>query len=180
MSCYMRLNDIFNWLIIIWHSWCEITHTEGSHGDMVSECFSWHVSTCTRTHACCLFIHEKRAGQQAYFANGGAKVDVRAAAAVWSRPDWPTCAWLYPEPLCTQETTILTLAASEEPPSTEGGTENWQGRKTAKRGEKKGKSTTETKEGRRLIKDEKRTVRAPGQWRQTMDISQQASGNSFC
>lgn len=44
-----------------------------------------------------------------------------------------------PEPLCRQETTILPLAAAaasqQRRSSTEGGTENWQGRKTAERGE---------------------------------------------
>lgn len=33
----------------------------------------------------------------------------------------PTRAWFYPEPLCRQETTILTRAAAEEPSSTDGG-----------------------------------------------------------
>lgn len=135
-----------------------------AHGGTVSGCtlislfngVHGRARTCTRARR--LFIHERRAGQKAYFANGGAGARVsgeaRATAVWWSRPHWPTCAWLYPEPLCRQETTILTLAASQEPSSTEGGTENWQGRKTAKRGGKKGKNTSESKQRRRLGEDE--------------------------
>lgn len=72
----------------------------------------------------------------------------------WSPPDRPTCAWLYPEPLCRQETTILTLAASEEPSYTEGGHLNLTRGGKQQTEEKRRKNTTETKQRRRLGEDE--------------------------
>lgn len=60
-----------------------------------------------------------------------------------------TCDWLYPEPLCRQETTILRPAASEEPSSTEGGTPKADtGRRAISRGEKR--DTTGTKQRLRV------------------------------
>lgn len=63
---------------------------------------------------------------------GGGVLDVVAAGQT------KTCAWLYPEPLCRQETTILRPGASEEPSSTEGGTPKADtGRRATSRGEKR-------------------------------------------
>lgn len=133
-----------------------------------------------RTHPRELFIHEHHAGQVPIFGNGGAEVDVSEAAAVWSRPDRPTCARLYPETLCRQETTILRLTASEEPSSTEGGHLQLTRGGEQPAAEERRENTTETKQRRRSGEDEQRGGRVEASRRQTMDLSEQASGISFC
>lgn len=135
---------------------------------------------CTRTNTHTLFTY---AGASGWFGSifcswrGGQRWLWEQRR--WSRPDRPTCAWLYPEPLCRQETTILTLAAaSEEPSSAAGGgtTKNWDGAEKRQRRRKEGKNTTGTKQRRSRGWGRAGSRRSCRQW----TFRGRASGNSFC
>lgn len=140
-------------------------------------------NTWTRTHMHApphthtgLFVREHHAaGSDPYSANGGAA----AAAVRWSRAGRTKPApGLYPEPLCRQETTILTLAASEEPSSTEGDTDNGHGAEGSQPTRKDGKTRRKQNKGAVRAKTCSEPTGTTGA-EAKRDVSGRASGNSF-